>query len=266
MTREQSDYLKEAQAAARECAENFEGDLCRMWRDDRKLSDDLLNDYPDGDSYHHENHTDKAYNLTEAAAVLDQLDDFEETDGGLWEGLAPREAISAQAAYTYANAVYSEWRDIIKDLQEDLDELQSAVEENGPELFYIEVKSFVGAGFTWDRLPNDDGAGTEEEAEETIEQLREQGEDYANAEFRVTGETDADATEEAVSAAGERYIRLYILLAGRQPDEFGGMVGAALEDAVKGERGGALALADAVQESEEPHAEGFARRIRDAAK
>ena len=46
----------------------------------------FLNDYPGGDSWHNENHTDKSYNLSEAAALLEELRDYEETDEGLWQG------------------------------------------------------------------------------------------------------------------------------------------------------------------------------------
>ena len=42
--------------------------------------------------------------------------DDEETDSGLWQGLPPRDAIRAQAAYTYGNAVLREWRDLIDDI------------------------------------------------------------------------------------------------------------------------------------------------------
>ncbi len=80
------------------------------------VSDDLYNDYDNGDAYHHENHVDKDYDLVESAAILDDLDEFEETDYGLWEGLDPRQAVSAQAAYTYGNAVYSFWREIIEEI------------------------------------------------------------------------------------------------------------------------------------------------------
>lgn len=51
-----------------------------------EASDDLLNDYPNGDSYHHESHVDRSYSVTEAAEILDAYSDYEETDSGLWEG------------------------------------------------------------------------------------------------------------------------------------------------------------------------------------
>lgn len=65
-----------------------------------------LNDLPGGDRYHHESHVDRAYSLREAAELLEELAEHEETDSGLWEGLPPRSVISAQAAYTYGNAVW----------------------------------------------------------------------------------------------------------------------------------------------------------------
>lgn len=94
---------------------------------DGDVSDDLYNDYPDGDAYHHENHVDRSYDLTEAAAILDALADDEETDEGLWQGLAPRDAISAQAAYTYGNAVLSRWQALIRELNTDyLDQMNAS--------------------------------------------------------------------------------------------------------------------------------------------
>ena len=96
----EKNYAERAAADARDMAENFVDEMCEMWRDARELSTDLNNDYTDGDSYHHESHVDKSYRLTEAAALLDELSDHEETDTGLWEGMDPREAVSAQAAYS----------------------------------------------------------------------------------------------------------------------------------------------------------------------
>ncbi len=61
--------------------------------------DDYDRDWMRGDQY------GGTPGLTEAAVMLDQLSDHEETDEGLWEGLPPREAIAAQAAWTYGNAV-----------------------------------------------------------------------------------------------------------------------------------------------------------------
>lgn len=78
-----------------------------------------LHDYDGGDDYHHENHVDHDYKLTEASEIIDQLSDYEETDSGLWQGLEPRRAIVVQAAYTYGNAVLFLFREIIGDINDD---------------------------------------------------------------------------------------------------------------------------------------------------
>jgi hypothetical protein len=106
---------------AQDTARNFIDEIVEQYVDKGEVSGDLNNDYPDGDAYHHENHVDKEYSLTEAAEVLDSLSQHEETDSGLWEELEPREAISAQAAYTYGNAVYSRWTDLVKEINDDSD-------------------------------------------------------------------------------------------------------------------------------------------------
>lgn len=113
-------YLSEAKEDAQSTAENFRDEIIEKFLEG-EVSNDLLNDYSDGDAYHHESHTDKSYDLLESANVLSELDDYEETDSGLWESLGPREAIAAQAAYTYANAVYSMWRDLVEVINEDVE-------------------------------------------------------------------------------------------------------------------------------------------------
>ena len=55
------------------------------------------------------------YSLIDAATLIDQLTNFEETDSGLWEGRNPEGSHQrVQAAYTYGNAVYNEWRELIE--------------------------------------------------------------------------------------------------------------------------------------------------------
>jgi hypothetical protein len=66
--------------------------------------------------------------LLEAADLLAELGQYEEDDSGLWEGLSPREAVSAQAAYTYGNAVYSLWQERIEEINSD-DEIQEILGE-----------------------------------------------------------------------------------------------------------------------------------------
>lgn len=125
MPEKPEDYLADARSDAADAVEHFEDEIVAQLVQHNKASDDMRNDYPGGDSYHHENYVDKMYSLIEAANLLDQLSNYEETDGGLWEGLEPREAVKAQAAFTYGNAVYSLWRELIE-------EINKEVEDEGP--------------------------------------------------------------------------------------------------------------------------------------
>jgi len=125
-----TDYRAEVISDAKDTAENFLDEILLHILDKGKASDDLFNDYSGGDSYHHESHVDKYYDLNEAADVLDELRDDEETDSGLWEGKDPREAISIQAAFTYGNAVYSRWRKLIEEINEAVEDFVLSYEDD----------------------------------------------------------------------------------------------------------------------------------------
>jgi hypothetical protein len=114
------DYLESAISDAWSMAQEFADTMVEQYNDDGRISDDINNDYAGGDSYHHQNHVDKAYSLKEAAELLDQLDRYEEDDNGLWQGQDPREAISTQAAFTYGNAVYAQWTNLVDELNQSL--------------------------------------------------------------------------------------------------------------------------------------------------
>lgn len=129
MTREQTNYWAEAVSDSWDTVENFVDEMVEQWRESGEVSSDLHNDYSDGDSYHHESHVDRFYSLTEAAQILDQLSEYEETDNGLWEGLNPKSAVSTQAAYTYGNAVLAAWNYRIEELNEALEELTESLAE-----------------------------------------------------------------------------------------------------------------------------------------
>jgi hypothetical protein len=115
---EPENYSKNAEDDARETVEYFMDEIVEMLVDGGEASDDLSSDY--SDSYHHETHTDRSYSLLEAAQLLDELSNDEETDSGLWEGQEPREAVITQAAYTYGNAVMSKWNDFIKKINDEV--------------------------------------------------------------------------------------------------------------------------------------------------
>jgi len=125
------EYFDSARSDAKDTVLEFIDDILESLVDNGEASDDLYNDYSNGDSYHHESHVDRDYDLLESAQILDELRDYEETDSGLWEGLEPRRAIAAQAAYTYGNAVYSMWSDLIKEINEDgtIQEIYSSIQE-----------------------------------------------------------------------------------------------------------------------------------------
>ena len=116
-------YLREAADDAGETVRNFADEILEALLAIGEASDDLLNDYPNGDAYHHERHVDKEYGFAEAAGLLVELEDFEETDRGLWAGKEMKTAVATCAAYTYANAVYSEWRKKIEQINEEGSEI-----------------------------------------------------------------------------------------------------------------------------------------------
>lgn len=120
---EETNYRKEAEEDARNMVEEFIDEIVEKLIGDGEASNDYNNDYSHGDSYHHETHVDRSYTLLEAAQLLDQLDDYEETDRGLWEGQEPRRAVETQAAFTYGNAVGSMWAKLIENINDNAKEI-----------------------------------------------------------------------------------------------------------------------------------------------
>jgi len=116
-----SDYRSQAESDAQDTVSEYREQILEQLLESGEASDNLLNDYPSGDAYHHESHVDKWYSLGDAADLIDELSEFEETDSGLWERQQPKEAIGTCAAFTYGNAVYSEWRDLIEKINKETD-------------------------------------------------------------------------------------------------------------------------------------------------
>jgi hypothetical protein len=164
MTADRTNYYLEALSDAWATLDNFADEMVEQFATDGEVSNDLNNDYDNGDEYHHLTHVDKAYTLTEAAAVLDQLSDYEETDNGLWEGLDPREAISAQAAYTYGNCVYAKWSELVDDLNGHLDSLADSLPADAPEELLHAAGEALIRFYVWAEDP--------EETDENREELR----------------------------------------------------------------------------------------------
>lgn len=121
-------YVSESQDDAADMADHFIDEIVDFLYDDGKASDDFNNDYDD--SYHHETHVDKSYSTTEAMTLLTQLREHEETDGGLWEGKEWDDVLETKAAFTYGNAVASNWNDLIEKINEAYDEAAPALGEN----------------------------------------------------------------------------------------------------------------------------------------
>lgn len=117
------DYCVKAISDAAETAREYLDTIIQQLIDSRMASDDLHNDYPNGDGYHHETHVDRPahYSLQEATEILNQCSDTVETDYGLWEGSEPEEAISIQAMFTYGAQVIARWLDLIALINEDLE-------------------------------------------------------------------------------------------------------------------------------------------------
>lgn len=124
-----TNWIGEAKSDAKSTAEYFKDEIIDGFiGDDGRAQGQDIQDW--SDSYHHETHIDKSYGLLEAAQLLDQLDEYEETDSGLWERQMPRDAISTQAAYTYGNAVNSMFSGLMENINDAVDEI------TGNELFF----------------------------------------------------------------------------------------------------------------------------------
>lgn len=116
-----SNYQSDAESDARETVSEFKDTILEQLEEKGEASKDLHNDYLNGDAWHHESHVDRQYNLIDAAELIDELSEYEETDSGLWEGQQPKEAIGTCAAYTYGSAVLSEWCDLIDEINREVE-------------------------------------------------------------------------------------------------------------------------------------------------
>lgn len=128
------DYRQDALDNAQETVLEFIDEIIEQLENNGEASDDLYNDYSGGDAWHHESHVDRWYGLQEAADLLDQLSEHTEEDSGLWERQEPKQAIGTQAAYTYGNAVYSEWCDLISRINDEYEDWEEEEEEDRDDL------------------------------------------------------------------------------------------------------------------------------------
>jgi len=89
------------------------------------LKDDAdwdYNDIDDLDQAWHECIVDRGYTIEDAAYIISECHN-EETDSGIWEGLDAGEALSAQAAYSYANDVWFKCEELYNELKDKMQEL-----------------------------------------------------------------------------------------------------------------------------------------------
>jgi len=109
--------------------DNFLTEIVEALISDGEASDDINNDYPNGDGLFHEEITSKEYSPEEAIAVLEYYSEFEETDSGLWDGVKNwRQMLSAMAAYTYSNAVMSKICDLFNEINSiDVDDVRAEI-------------------------------------------------------------------------------------------------------------------------------------------
>ncbi len=115
------DTMYYVKADAQDIISNYIEEIAKMLIDDGEASTDLYNDYSDMDSWISES-DDYWRNPEDAIETIDELSEFEEDDGGLWEGRGDyREILSAIAHYTYTNALYHEIVSMIESINDTLD-------------------------------------------------------------------------------------------------------------------------------------------------
>ena len=121
-----TNYQQEAEEdAANLILEYFMNEIVDQIIDQGEASADINNDYGNGDSIFHEVIVDRSYSLTDAAELLSQLYNYTEGDDGLWEGETDIDRIAEiQAAFTYGNAVWAEFDDLITDINNEVDDIK----------------------------------------------------------------------------------------------------------------------------------------------
>jgi len=121
-----TDYAREAEEdAAMLITDYFLDEIIDKIIDSGEASADINNDYDNGDGIFHEVITDRPYSLDDAAELLIQLYRHAEEDTGLWEGETNVDRLAEiQAAYTYGNAVWNEFSDLITEINDEVDDIK----------------------------------------------------------------------------------------------------------------------------------------------
>ena len=115
------DTMYYVEADAQDIISNYIEEIAEMLIDDGEASTDLYNDYNNMDANISESDS-YGHNPSDAIEIIDELSEFEEEDGGLWEGCRDyREILSAIAHYTYTNALYHEIESMIESINDTID-------------------------------------------------------------------------------------------------------------------------------------------------
>src|SRR4030042_3569260 len=120
----QKDIEQEAKSFLSEHEEEFKQAIKENKEFDRNEIDDL-------DEWFHEEITDRAYTLKDAAYIISNCEN-EETDSGIWEGQDAKATLSSIAAYSFSNDVWLKCEEIYKEIKENFDteKLEEKEEEN----------------------------------------------------------------------------------------------------------------------------------------
>lgn len=111
-------YVK---ADAQNIISNYIEEIAEMLINDGEASTDLYNDYRNMDSRISES-DDYWRSPEEAIETIDELSEFEEEDGGLWDRSSDyRDILNAIAHYTYTNALYNEIESMIESINDIID-------------------------------------------------------------------------------------------------------------------------------------------------
>lgn len=115
------DTMYYVKADAQDIISNYIEEIAKMLIDDGEASTDLYNDYNYMDSRISES-DDYWRNPEEAIETIDELSEFEEDDGGLWDRSSDyRDILNAIAHYTYINALYHEIESMIESINDTID-------------------------------------------------------------------------------------------------------------------------------------------------
>jgi len=116
------DTMYYVKADAQDIISDHIKEIAEMLIDDGEASTDLYNDYSNMDARISES-DDYWRSPEEAIEIIDELSEFEEDDGGLWDGPTNyRDILSTIAHYTYTNALYHEIESMIESINDTIDD------------------------------------------------------------------------------------------------------------------------------------------------